>query len=443
MEVDFDKGTISIYGKTQKISSLVRSLASLSGNQVYYFFMNREVKIPKVLNVMSLQAVLNKKIKLLNSESLSKDYFKKLEHYKYFTEYQLFDLFSKIANDPVSFKEYREALFYVVIYNYLKLNLNDGELTYLKNLRKGKTESFSEYFDYISSCSLELDDTFDGVSIADLEFNLADSASKEMIQTIAGRHGIELPSVLSIDEYLEYISYSLRMQGAYNDAIIDELKNMSVEQLESYSERVGIKMKTHLNEKMMTDYLMYILQQVSLETTPIDKIYCSHEYQPLEFSIDYDVLNDLSVTKGRVIHYEGEDEDTEAFLESIKEEEKPIKEEVLVVEAAQQEPVEEVVEEETPIISKSIQTSIDDENLAQEESLTDEEILKLVKKEEKKEEVIEKRIDIDVTNVVSNDKYKSYEFEKLRGKNKTTLAIAILSLFIFVVLSVGLILILR
>ena len=443
MEVDFDKGVISIYGKQQKISSLVRSLASLSGNQVYYFFMNREIRIPKILNVMSLQAVLNKKIKLLNSEFLFKDYFKKLEHYKYFTEYQLFDLFSKIANDPVSFKEYREALFYVVIYNYLKLNLNDGELTYLKNLRKGKTESFSEYFDYISSCSLELDDTFDGVSIADLEFNLADSASKEMIQTIAGRHGIELPSVLSIDEYLEYISYSLRMQGAYNDAIIDELKNMSVEQLESYSERVGIKMKTHLNEKMMTDYLMYILQQVSLETTPIDKIYCSHEYLPLEFSIDYDVLNDLSVTKGRVIHYEGEDEDTEAFLESIKEEEKPIEEEVQVAEAAQQEPVEEVVEEETPIISKSIQTSIDDENLAQEESLTDEEILKLVKKEEKKEEVIEKRIDIDVTNVVSNDKYKSYEFEKLRGKNKTTLTIAILSLFIFVVLSVGLILILR
>jgi hypothetical protein len=443
MEVDFDKGVISIYGKQQKISSLVRSLASLSGNQVYYFFMNREIKIPKVLNVMSLQAVLNKKIKFLNSESLSKDYFKKLEYYRYFTEYQLYDLFMKIANDPVSFKEYREALFYVIIYNYLKLNLNDGELTYLKNLRKGKTESFSEYFDYISSCSLELDDTFDGVSIADLEFNLADSASKEMIQTIAGRHGIELPSVLSIDEYLEYISYSLRMQGAYNDAIIDELKNMSVEQLESYSERVGIKMKTHLNEKMMTDYLMYILQQVSLETTPIDKIYCSHEYLPLEFSIDYDVLNDLSVTKGRVIHYEGEDEDTEAFLESIKEEEKPIEEEVQVVEAAQQEPVEEVVEEETPIISKSIQTSIDDENLAQEESLTDEEILNLVKKEEKKEEVIEKRIDIDVTNVVSNDKYKSYEFEKLRGKNKTTLAIAILSLFIFVVLSVGLILILR
>jgi len=101
MEVDFDKGVISIYGKQQKISSLVRSLASLSGNQVYYFFMNREIKIPKVLNVMSLQAVLNKKIKFLNSESLAKDYFKKLENYKYFTEYQLYALFMQIANDPV------------------------------------------------------------------------------------------------------------------------------------------------------------------------------------------------------------------------------------------------------------------------------------------------------------------------------------------------------
>ena len=442
MEVDFDKGVISIYGKQQKISSLVRSLASLSGNQVYYFFMNREIRIPKILNVMSLQAVLNKKIKLLNSESLSKDYFKKLEHYKYFTEYQLFDLFSKIANDPVSFKEYREALFYVVIYNYLKLNLNDGELTYLKNLRKAKTESFSEYFDYVSACSLELDDTFDGQSIADLEFNLANTASKEMMQTIAGRHGIELPSVLTIDEYLEYITYSLRMQGAYNDAIVDELKNMSIEQLESYCDRVGIKMKSHLNEKMMSDYLIYILGQVSIETTPIDKIYCSEEYIPLEFSIDYDVLNDLSVTKGRVIHYEGEDEDTEAFLESIKEE--PKEEPVEIIPEPIDEPIiQEEIVEEAPIISKSIQTSIDDENLADDEALSDEEILKLVQKEEKKEEIIEKKIDIDVTNVISNDKYKSYEFEKLRGKNKTSLIIAILTIFLVVVLSVGLIIILR
>ena len=442
MEVDFDKGVISIYGKQQKISSLVRSLASLSGNQVYYFFMNREIKIPKVLNVMSLQAVLNKKIKFLNSESLSKDYFKKLEYYRYFTEYQLYDLFMKIANDPVSFKEYREALFYVIIYNYLKLNLNDGELTYLKNLRKAKTESFSEYFDYISACSLELDDTFDGQSIADLEFNLANTASKEMMQTIAGRHGIELPSVLTIDEYLEYITYSLRMQGAYNDAIVDELKNMSIEQLESYCDRVGIKMKSHLNEKMMSDYLMYILQQVSIETTPIDKIYCSEEYIPLEFSIDYDVLNDLSVTKGRVIHYEGEDEDTEAFLESIKEE--PKEEPVEIIPEPIDEPIiQEEIVEEAPIISKSIQTSIDDENLAEDEALSDEEILKLVQKEEKKEEIIEKKIDIDVTNVISNDKYKSYEFEKLRGKNKTSLIIAILTIFLVVVLSVGLIIILR
>ena len=442
MEVDFDKGVISIYGKQQKISSLVRSLASLSGNQVYYFFMNREIKIPKVLNVMSLQAVLNKKIKFLNSESLAKDYFKKLENYKYFTEYQLYDLFMKIANDPVSFKEYREALFYVIIYNYLKLNLNDGELTYLKNLRKAKTESFSEYFDYVSACSLELDDTFDGQSIADLEFNLANTASKEMMQTIAGRHGIELPSVLTIDEYLEYITYSLRMQGAYNDAIVDELKNMSIEQLESYCDRVGIKMKSHLNEKMMSDYLIYILGQVSIETTPIDKIYCSEEYIPLEFSIDYDALNDLSVTKGRVIHYEGEDEDTEAFLESIKEE--PKEEPVEIIPEPIDEPIiQEEIVEEAPIISKSIQTSIDDENLADDEALSDEEILKLVQKEEKKEEIIEKKIDIDVTNVISNDKYKSYEFEKLRGKNKTSLIIAILTIFLVVVLSVGLIIILR
>ena len=217
---------------------------------------------------------------------------------------------------------------------------------------------------------------------------------------------------------------------------------MSIEQLESYCDRVGIKMKSHLNEKMMSDYLMYILQQVSIETTPIDKIYCSEEYIPLEFSIDYDVLNDLSVTKGRVIHYEGEDEDTEAFLESIKEE--PKEEPVEIIPEPIDEPIiQEEIVEEAPVISKSIQTSIDDENLADDEALSDEEILKLVQKEEKKEEIIEKKIDIDVTNVISNDKYKSYEFEKLRGKNKTSLIIAILTIFLVVVLSVGLIIILR
>ena len=187
---------------------------------------------------------------------------------------------------------------------------------------------------------------------------------------------------------------------------------------------------------------MYILSQVALETTPIDKIYCSEEYIPLEFSIDYDVLNDLSLTKGRVIHYDGEDEDTEAFLESIKEE--PKEEEIVeIIEEVSSAKIEEEIIDDIPVISKSIQTSIDDENLAEDISLSDEEILKLVKKEEKKEEIIEKKIDIDVTNVISNDKYKSYEFEKLRGKNKTTLVITILSIFIFIVLSIGLILILR
>ena len=53
-------------------------------------------------------SILNDKLKLLNSNSLSKDYFIRLQHYSSFSELQLYNLYKEIATFD-DFKNYRRT----------------------------------------------------------------------------------------------------------------------------------------------------------------------------------------------------------------------------------------------------------------------------------------------------------------------------------------------
>ena len=109
MEFIFDKNTVTIFAKSHKIDTLVTKLAALSGEQIYGFFSNRDVLIPRRLNCLALYSVLNNKLRLVNSNSFSKDYYERLKYYNYFTELQLFNLYKEIATYD-DFFEYRKNL---------------------------------------------------------------------------------------------------------------------------------------------------------------------------------------------------------------------------------------------------------------------------------------------------------------------------------------------
>ena len=181
MDINYDKNTISIYGKNMKIETVLKKLTQLSGEQAYHFLTNRGIQLPRKMNSLALISVLNRKIKFLHSNSLSKDYFTRLQYYKYFTEQQLFNLYLKIANTDDDFYLYRYNLYKLIITNFVALDLNDGELTYLINLKKNKVESFEQYFNYISGSALEQENTFDGQDIDLLKEQLPNSASNQEI----------------------------------------------------------------------------------------------------------------------------------------------------------------------------------------------------------------------------------------------------------------------
>ena len=318
MEIDFERGNVILFGKTSKIETLIKKFTQLSGEQVYHFLVNRGIQIPRKMNCLALMSVLNKKIKFLNSNSLSKDYFQRLQYYNYFTEQQLFNLFIKIANDDESFYAYRYNLFQLMLYNYVTLDFNDGELTYVKNLKKAPTEKFEQYFNYISGACLEQEDTFDGVNIEILKANMVNSASNQEVYDISGKYGIDIPQRLKKEEFLTFILDYMRENNTYNDEIAEELEGMTLTQLQTFANRVAIPMSPNMSKQESITYLFYYLGKCEIDKTSVKRIEVPPMYTPLEFTVDLDVITSFSnQTPKKIIHYDGEDDDKDRFETSL------------------------------------------------------------------------------------------------------------------------------
>ncbi len=314
MDINFEKGTVTLFGKSTKFDTLIRKFAMLSGEQAYHFLINRGIQLPRRMNCLALMSVLNKRIKFLNSNSLSKDYFARLKYYSSFSEQQLFNLFLKICNDPDSFYAYRYNLFKLILTNFVAMDFSDGELSYVKNLKKATVESFEQYFNYISGAALEQEDTFDGQNKKVLFDALEFSASNQEIIDIAGKYGYVIPQSLKKDDYLEYIFWYMQGNNTYNDEVAEGLREMTVSQLDIFTKRMNIPMTSTLSKKEMITYLAYLLDKATYDMTSIRRFETSDEYQPFIFSVD---LNSVSVFGNgkpkKVIHYKGEDEDKEEF----------------------------------------------------------------------------------------------------------------------------------
>ena len=54
MDINLEKGTITIFGKNEKLNSLALKLSAISGEQVYSFFTNKNCFIPRMLNIYAM-----------------------------------------------------------------------------------------------------------------------------------------------------------------------------------------------------------------------------------------------------------------------------------------------------------------------------------------------------------------------------------------------------
>lgn len=409
MDINYEKGTITIFGKATKIDAFVRQLSSLSGEQIYHFLSNRNVLFPRKFNCMALVSVLNDKIKFLVSKSLSKNYFERLAYYDSFTETLLVDLFNNICNDDESFLKYRNNLFRLVLLNAKSLEFNDGELNYIKTIRKEKMETFDQYVNYISASSVEMANTFDGVDVEILKTNLAKAARVEDIQIIKDKYGIDIPERLSKEEYLAYIEYYLNKNGNVSEDLSNELAEMSLANLSMYARRNGISMQPLMTKEDTVDYLFYYLEQCEILSSSITEIISDESYEPLKFSVDLKALslNEDEPAK-KIISYDGDEADKDKLQEVLDsfnvEEETPndfiefspiekLKAPILPGELA---PIEEYKEEE-PVA----------------EEISDEKIDEILENNKQKE-VVDDTIDLDITAIKNNE----YASEKLKSLNR-------------------------
>lgn len=369
MDINFEKGTVTLFGKTGKFDTLIRKFALLSGEQAYHFLINRGIQLPRRMNCLALMSVLNKRIKFLNSRSLSKDYFTRLQYYSSFSEQQLFNLFVKICNDPDSFYAYRYNLFKLILTNFVAMDFSDGELSYVKNLKKANIESFEQYFNYISGAALEQEDTFDGQDKKVLFDALEFSASNQEILDIAGKYGIEIPQSLKKEDYLEFIYWYMQGNHTYNDEVAEGLKEMTVSQLDIFTSRMNIPMSSTLSKKDLITYLSYLLDKGQLETTSIRRFEIPLEYEPFVFKVD---LKAVSVfgngAAKKVIHYVGEDSDKEEYNQVLIAEAKAEEEEALeeaAAKAAEEEAKQRAIEEQRALEQQKALEAIQEKERAE------------------------------------------------------------------------------
>ena len=391
MELNYSKNQIILYGKVCKLDTLINKLSSLSGEQVYHFLIDRTTQLPRRIHCMALISVLNNRIKFLHSNSMPKDAFIKLQYYASYSEQQLFMLFQKICTEE-DFVSYRKNLFSLIIDNYQQLNLNDGELMYLKNLNKQPIGSFPDYFNYITGACLEQPNTFDGQDIDVLKCNLQYSASNQDVFDLALKYGVPLPTRLKREEYLEFIFDYLKRKGNYSEVVASDLNAMNITQISTYARRTGIPMQPNMSKTELITYLFYFLGLCEIPTTSMDEIKSSPKYEPLEFRVDLQAID--SFGKGepkRVIYYAGDHEDTSLMADVIKEASLRLEEkEEEPLENFNQAPVDEAIEEPIQASPKEkIEETLEEEK---EEKLEEVAPWKLIGKKQQDQKALEEDI---------------------------------------------------
>ena len=275
----------------------------------------------------------------------------------------------------------------------------------------------------------------------------------------------------------------MKKNNTYNEEINEELQGMTISQLTTYARRTAIPMQPSMSKSELITYMFYFIEQCEIEQTSVRRIELPEEFNPLEFTVDLTAVTTFKDSDSKkVIHYENDSDDKDAFLEilrkaqeeeedeieeEIEEEVKPSLEEAKPNEITlasndnnvdnenDNEVVEDINEEEaSDDISDPVEEADLDDNEANEEVLeqvvyvdengneidpnlvegsddiSDEEIQKLLEENnlinnENEEVVEEKTININVNGVMKNEQYGSKKLEKLARGNGRLIALII------------------
>ncbi len=419
MEYNKDKDTIMVYSRKMGLSTLAKKLADLNADQISGFFHNRNIKIPRKINVMALIGALNERIKTLDSKALSRDGFSKLMYYPEFNEYLLESLFNKIGKEE-DFEKYRCNLWALLIRNYEALQLLDGEVQYLINVRKQKMEGAAQFFERIQDCTVDLESDFDGIPSMNLESLLKNSYSQDDVRQLAKKYGIIIPNRLKKDELVVYVRQILQSKKRLTGALDKDLAEMTVVQLNSFCKLHQIEISANLKKNEIVFLFLFLLREQQIEKMKDREIFSYDWCEPLEFTVDLSAIDSFGRgTDKKIIILPNEEPEEETPEEPEEEPESkgtiiPIRVEGLDVlfdvehgtilpdpnaQAAQQEPEDEPAEEseEEPVeeLEEELDEELEEEPAEEPEEELDEELEDEPAEEPEEEPVEELKEELD------------------------------------------------
>ena len=315
MEFNLETKTLIIFNKKRKLDTVINTLVNLSSKQIEGFFLPRGIQFPRKIHYLAMVKVLNERIKKINSLSLSKDGFEKLCHYPNFTEYQLMNLFGKICTQN-DYLEYRKTIWELLFLNYATINLSDGEVQYLINLKKQGAEDFATFSTNLSRIGLDLKDEFDGCSKTILPDAFRYVYTNEDITNMAKTYGITVNQHLKKEELLDCVKALMKKRKKLTNALSKELDEMTIGQLNSFCEVHKLCVSSNLRKDELVYYFLYLLDNYDIPTLNIKRINGTNEITPLPFTVDLDVVQPFGRGPAKkIIYYESDDEEEETIVE--------------------------------------------------------------------------------------------------------------------------------
>ena len=459
MDYNEKKQALVVYGKEEKISTLARKFASLSGKQFYDFFSNRAVGLPRTINCLALYNVLNERLKTLTASEVNKDKAIRLQSYDKFSEVELYDLFVSLCPTKEAYRQYRINLFTLILLNYESLKLTDGEITYLSNVTKTPIEKVDYYFQYVTSASYEMVNTFDGQDIDKLVEGFNKSAVIADIINLAEKYGIELKQKYTKDELVEEVKNYLKISDAYTLDLEAEIDKSTISDLNLFCTKRNIPLASSMNKDNLIKYFFFILEHAEIPTTEVTNLVVPAEFEPLEFKVDLSPYkgfkNEVTDPIKQIIIWAGKEETVESQVEAkavAPQAEEAVEEAEELEEEPQEETTQETVEETeeaeeveeleeateeldeasnedfeeviyvdedgNPVNPEDVEEVIEDEETEYLEEEAPEEETEEAAEEEPQEEAEETEEAIDATPVVEEEKEEKKEIDEQQELKK-------------------------
>lgn len=290
MEYVANKDIVVIFDKRMGLETLTSKLAMLNGAQIKKFFQERPTKIPRKINAMALTSALNERIKTLDSHSLTKDAFTKLESYSTFTEFELQNLFDKIGTAE-DYYLYRKNLWKLLIRNYIGINLQDGEISRLINMKKGNIESFLTFSKALFDVTLDLTKEFDAYPKGKLEELLKERFSLEEVRLLGSKYGFDIPVRLKKEDLLLYVRQMMKAKRKLTLVLQRELNNMTITQLNEFCALQQLGISSNMKKEDFINLLLFLIRQAKFPLIEAKTIIGSDLAEPLKFRVDLDAVD--------------------------------------------------------------------------------------------------------------------------------------------------------